>query len=105
MRRAVESEYFVRRVFSEEEIEYARSNTEPSLHFASAFAAKEALAKASGFGVFGMGLAGSWVRRTKTGPVMMLNDDLRIKLGEPKCWLSMSHDGDYALAFVVLEKR
>ncbi|MDR1510510.1 MAG: holo-ACP synthase [Synergistaceae bacterium] len=105
MKRAAESEYFVRRVFSKEEIDYARSHGEPSLHFASAFAAKEAFAKASGFGVFGVGLANSWVRRTKSGPVMMLNGEFRVKLGDIKCWLSLSHEGDYALAFVVLEKR
>ena len=91
IKRASESEYFVRRVFSEEEIDYARSHKEPSLHFASAFAAKEAFAKASGLGIFGVGLAGAWVRRTEAGPVMMLNGDLRVRLGEFKCWLSLSH--------------
>jgi len=106
MKRAVESGYFVKRVFSGEEIEYAMSQGEPARHFASAFAAKEALAKASGLGVFRLGVNGVWVRRTKNGPVMMMSDETESKLkraGAGKCWLSLTHEGDYALAFVVLE--
>ncbi|MDR1965849.1 MAG: holo-ACP synthase [Synergistaceae bacterium] len=106
MRKAALSEYFLKRVFSEEEIGYARSKCEPERHFASAFAAKEALAKASGLGMFGIGLAGSWVRRTENGPVMMFSDELLSRLrelGAGRCWLSLTHEGDYALAFVVLE--
>jgi holo-[acyl-carrier protein] synthase len=106
MERAAGNDYFVRRIFSGEEIDYARSQGEPTRHFASAFAAKEALAKASGLGMFGLGLSESWVRRTGTGPVMILSDPLREKLkkrGADRCWLSLAHEGDYALAFVVLE--
>ena len=106
MKRAVANDYFVRRVFADEEISYAMSRGEPARHFASAFAAKEALAKASGLGMFAMGLTGVWVRRTDRGPVMMMNDETKSKLsgtGADKCWLSLTHEGDYAMAFVVLE--
>ena len=106
MKRAVANDYFVRRVFADEEISYAMSQGEPARHFASAFAAKEALAKASGLGMFGMGLTGAWVRRTENGPVMMMSDGTKSKLrgaGTDKCWLSLTHEGDYAMAFVVLE--
>ncbi|MDR1651063.1 MAG: holo-ACP synthase [Synergistaceae bacterium] len=108
MKRAVKSDHFVLRVFSGEEIDYAMSRSDPSSHFASSYAAKEALAKASGFGVFVLGMAESWVRRTETGPVMMMSDGLRGRLmgGDAgKCWLSLTHEGDYALAFVVLERE
>jgi len=106
MKRAVANDHFVRRIFSGEEIEYASLQGEPARHYASAFAAKEALAKASGLGMFGLGLASSWVSRTERGPVIRLADDLKKKFGEMgicKCWLSLTHEGDYALAFVVLE--
>ena len=106
MKRAVASDSFVRRVFAEEEINYAMSRGEPARHFASAFAAKEALAKASGLGMFGMGLTGAWVRRTERGPVMMMSEETELKLNETgtdKCWLSLTHEGDFAIAFVVLE--
>ena len=106
MKRAVANDYFVRRVFADEEISYAMSRGEPARHFASAFAAKEALAKASGLGMFAMGLTGVWVRRTERGPVMMISDETKAKLsgtGAYKCWLSLTHEDDYAMAFVVLE--
>jgi holo-[acyl-carrier protein] synthase len=107
MRRAVANGRFVEKVFSREEIRYATSRGDPALHFASAFAAKEALAKASGLGMFGLGFTGAWVRRTDRGPVIEMDGEIAAKLsggdGSVKCWLSLSHDGDYALAFVVLE--
>jgi holo-[acyl-carrier protein] synthase len=106
MRRAILCERFVVRVFSAEEIEYARSRGLPERHFASAFAAKEALAKAMGLGLAGMGLSSSWIRRTDAGPVIMPTDALNKKFGERsvrKSWLSLTHEGDYAVAFVVLE--
>jgi holo-[acyl-carrier protein] synthase len=106
MKEAIRPDRFVRRVFVREEIDYALSRGEPERHYAGAFAAKEALAKATGLGVFGVGLTASWVRRTDHGPVMLFGDDFREKLngmGIGSCWLSLTHDGDYALAFVVLE--
>jgi holo-[acyl-carrier protein] synthase len=107
MRRAVARGSFAEKVFSREEIQYAMSRSDPALHFASAFAAKEALAKASGLGMFGLGFTGAWVRRTEHGPVMEMDGEIAAKVsggdGSVKCWLSLSHDGDYALAFVVLE--
>ena len=106
MKRAVANDRFIRRVFADEEIDYAMSQGEPARHFASAFAAKEALAKASGLGMFGMGLTGAWVRRTKRGPIIMMSGETKLKLketGTDKCWLSLSHEGDIAIAFVVLE--
>jgi holo-[acyl-carrier protein] synthase len=106
MKRAVENDYFVRRIFVAEEIEYAMSQSEPARHFASAFAAREALSKATGLGIFGMGLSAVWVRRTDSGPIFMLDGETSGKLkscGADKCWLSLTHEGDFALAFVVLE--
>jgi holo-[acyl-carrier protein] synthase len=106
MKRAAENDYFVRRVFSSEEIEYAMGQGEPARHFASAFAAREALAKATGLGLFGLGLLRAWVRRTERGPIFIMDDETAGKLasrGADKCWLSLTHEGDFALAFVVLE--
>lgn len=106
MRNATKNDHFVERIFSSEEIAYARSQGDPARHFASAFAAKEAFAKASGWGLFGAGLKSSWVRRTETGPLFAFDESFAQKLAEndiAHCWLSLAHEGDYALAFVVLE--
>jgi holo-[acyl-carrier protein] synthase len=106
MRKACGNGHFVRKIFSPEEIDYATSKGNGAEHFAAAFAAKEALAKASGLGIFGIGLSGSMVRRTERGPVMIYDGALKEKLealGVRKCWLSLTHEGDFALAFVVIE--
>jgi holo-[acyl-carrier protein] synthase len=106
MKRAVENDYFVRKIFVAEEIEYAMAQGEPARHFAAAFAAREAFAKATGLGMFGMGLSSVWVRRTDNGPKLMTDGEASKKLkshGADRCWLSLTHEGDFALAFVVLE--
>ena len=106
MERAVANEHFVRRIFRAEEIAYADARGRPAMHYAGAYAAREALAKASGLGMFGMGVDAAWVERTETGPRMRCSGELWKKLGAmdvKKIWLSLTHEGDYALAFVVLE--
>ncbi len=106
MKNATKNAHFVEKVFSPEEIAYANAQGDPARHFASAFAAKEALAKAGGWGVFGVGLRSSWVKRTQSGPVIVFDDNLARKFEEKdiaQCWLSLTHEGDFALAFVVLE--
>jgi holo-[acyl-carrier protein] synthase len=106
MRRAIANERFVEKIFLPEEVEYACSKGNPAEHFASSFAAKEAVAKASGLGLFGMGLANSLVRRTDSGPVLICLGSLLDRFEErgiKTYWLTLTHEGDYALAFVVLE--
>lgn len=106
MRNATKNDRFVEKIFSPEEVAYAAAQGDPAKHYASAFAAKEALAKASGWGIFGTGLRSSWVIRTDTGPVIAYDDRLAQRFKENgivRCWLSLTHEGDFALAFVVLE--
>jgi holo-[acyl-carrier protein] synthase len=59
-------ERFYEKLFTDEEIAYCLSKPSPSLHFAGRFAAKEALAKALGFGF------GSEVRWKE---ISILNDE------------------------------
>lgn len=106
IRRAIASAHFIEHVFAAEEIRYANSASDPARHFASAYATKEALAKATGWGVFGLGLRSVWVRRTETGPVIECDEALGARfrgMGIGHIWVSISHEGDFALAFVVLE--
>jgi holo-[acyl-carrier protein] synthase len=98
---------FIRKAFVPEEIEYAHRSYRPAVHLASAFAAREALAKASGLGLAKMGLHEAWVRRDEAGsPCICLSPALEeefSKKGIRKIWLSISHEGDFAVAVVVLE--
>lgn len=106
MRKALEREGFAERVFTRAEIDYANSQTLPARHFASAFAAREALAKAGGWGLGALGLKSCQVERTKHGPRFVFSDKLAARLtaaGMTSAHLSISHEGDMVVAVAVLE--
>jgi len=99
MKQAISRKGFKERVFSAEEISYAQSFACPEEHFAAAFAAREALGKA-----LGTGLAKTMsvsVRRTDTGPQFVFVQEILPK--GTKVFLSISHEEDFAIAFVVIE--
>jgi holo-[acyl-carrier protein] synthase len=98
---------FLRRVFTEAELAYCRERRDPIPHLAARFAAKEAALKALGTGLR-MGI--SWreleVRRgCGEAPRMILSGRCRA-IGEAKggrqVLLSITHDGEYAIAQVML---
>jgi len=109
LRRVVErwDDRFLRRVFTEDEIAYCRRRRDPIPHLAARFAAKEATLKALGTGLR-MGI--KWqeleVRRERgQAPVMVLSGRCRALAqakGAGSVLLSLSHDGDYALAQAML---
>jgi holo-[acyl-carrier protein] synthase len=109
MRRVVErwQDRFLRRVFTAEEIAYCQKRRDPVPHLAARFAAKEAALKALGIG---LRLGVSWreleVRRERgRAPFVVLSGKSRRigeALGGRRLLLSLTHDGDYALAQCVL---
>jgi holo-[acyl-carrier protein] synthase len=109
MRQVVErwDERFRQRVFTEGEIAYCRRRRDPVQHFAARFAAKEATLKALGTGL-SMGVR--WreleVRRERgQAPVMVLSGRCRAiarAKGGERVLLSLTHDGDYAMAQAML---
>ena len=100
-------ERFLRRVFTDEEIAYCRRRRDPVPHFAARFAAKEATLKALGTGL-SMGV--SWremeVRRERgAAPTMVLSGrcrDIAHAKGGQRVLITLTHDGDYALAQAML---
>jgi holo-[acyl-carrier protein] synthase len=100
-------ERFLRRVFTDAEIAYCRRRRDPIPHFAARFAAKEATLKALGTGLrMGVQWREMEVRRERgEAPVMVLSGRCRavaLAKGAGQVLLSMSHDGDYALAQAML---
>ncbi|MBI3616094.1 MAG: holo-ACP synthase [Candidatus Omnitrophica bacterium] len=98
------------RLFHPEEWEYAFSRTRPEQHLAGFFAAKEALAKA----IRESTLLGKYrqeviVRHREDGaPYLVLSDSLSetfSNLGMKILDLSVSHDGDYAMAAVIVRTQ
>ena len=107
VRRAVEREHFLRRVFTETEINYCQScGKNSAASYAARFAAKEAFFKALGTGIV-TALTNIEIRKDVRGkPEIFLEGDAKFLADEKnidKIFLSLSHSREYATAVVVLE--
>jgi holo-[acyl-carrier protein] synthase len=96
------------RIFTIDEREYSLRMHNPAAHLAARFAAKEAFLKALGTGLRdGLAWRQMEIVRDELGcPSLRLSgmaaEKLKSKCGS-RVYLSYSHDGDYAVATVVLE--
>jgi holo-[acyl-carrier protein] synthase len=100
-------ERFLQRVFTEQEIAYCRRRRDPIPHFAARFAAKEATLKALGTGLrMGVNWRELEVRRERgEAPTMVLSGRCHAiaeAKGGRRVLLSLTHDGDYAMAQAML---
>lgn len=100
-------ERFLRRVFTDQEIAYCRGRRDPAPHFAARFAAKEAGMKALGTGLRqGVKWRELEVRRERgQAPTLELHGrtrELGLARGGRRMLLTLTHDGDYALAQALL---
>lgn len=110
IRRAIErwQERFLERVFTAEEVAYARRRRDPAEHLAARFAAKEATLKALGTG---LSLGVRWreveVRRVRGEPPRLVLSGRTAALGAARgvraFHVSLAHDGEYAIAQVLAE--
>jgi len=99
-----------RRLFTQTEIAYCAGKRRSAQHYALRFAAKEAFLKACGMGLR-EGL--SWqdievVNDSLGKPELHLSgaaQKLFCEMELAKSFVSLSHDGDYAVALVVLERQ
>lgn len=96
------------RIFSDEERQYSLKKRDPVPHLVARFAAKEAFLKALGTGLRD-GLAWQQVRVVLDSlgcPSLEISGraaELMAERGACRAHLSYSHDGDYAVATVILE--
>jgi holo-[acyl-carrier protein] synthase len=103
-------ERFLKRVFTDGEIEYSQSMKYPARHLAARFAAKEAVSKAFGTGI---GSAMGWkdidVHRKPSGEPFVVLDGGAKKLAEERkvstVWITLSHTEHHAMAMIALEGR
>ena len=100
---------FEERVFTNDERAYCNGFPEPAPHFAARFAAKEATLKALGLGITALGVDARLreieVVRKGTAPTLVLHGRSAReaeRLGVTSSSVSLTHDGDHALAAVVL---
>ncbi|MGE3260264.1 MAG: holo-ACP synthase [Bacteriovoracia bacterium] len=102
-----EGSHFETRVFSAAEIAYCRSKKDPYPYFAARFAAKEAYGKAL---KLGLGPSGDFaeieVAHEEGGaPIIKLSGraaEIFHDFDATKIFLSLSHEGDMAMASVIL---
>lgn len=99
--------HFEARVFTAAEIAYCRRKKDPFPHFAARFAAKEAYGKAMGLGLGASGdmLEVEVIHRENGAPALKLSgraQELFIGAGAKSAALSLSHDGAYAIASVIV---
>jgi holo-[acyl-carrier protein] synthase len=99
---------FLRRVFTDGEIEYSMSMKFPARHLAARFAAKEAVSKAFGTGIGkSMGWRDMDVRKKESGePFLVLSggaESLAMDRGVTKTLITLSHTDHHAMAMIVLE--
>src|SRR5512136_2297605 len=98
------------RLFTEQEQAYCSARRRSAQHYALRFAAKEAFVKAHGTGI-GDGIA--WrdmevVNAPSGKPELVLAGraaELFRQYGLGRVFLSLSHDGNYAIASVILEAK
>ena len=100
---------FLNRIFTFAETTYSFSKARPALHLAARFAAKEAFVKALGSGLReGLNWRDIEIVNNQLGqPQFKLHNYARQACHERRnatAWLSISHEQEFAIAFVVLEE-
>ncbi len=98
---------FLARVFTDGEVAYCRARRDPVPHLAGRFAAKEAGLKALGTGLrMGVRWHELEVRRERgQAPTLVLHGrsrELGLARGGTRMLLTITHEGDYALAQAML---
>lgn len=79
-------------------------------HYAARFAAKEAFSKALGTGISGFNLKDVFVTNDESGkPILRVQNGAK-KMLEERCgnfeiFVSLSHEKEFAVAFVAIEKK
>ncbi len=98
---------FLERLFSARELEDAGPGPMRAARLAARWAAKEATAKALGCGLGGkLGWQEIETVRTASGkPTIILADEAAARHDYPVFHVSISHDGDYSIAIVVLSSK
>ena len=102
IKKLVEDKRFLNKIFTDKEIKYCNSHAKPHVHFSGKYAAKEAVKKAL--------LSNKLIENISMKEIEVLNNPDKSpyitlnNLNDIKCNVSISHDGDYAIAFIILEK-
>ena len=106
----VKNPEMLERFFNEKEQSSAASEAARCQHYAVRFAAKEAFSKALGTGIAGFSLKEVYITKNSEGkPLLNIEGSalsiMKERLGDCNAFVTLSHEKEYAVAFVILEKK
>ncbi len=104
----VKNPEMLERFFNEKERSFAGSDSAKCQHYAVRFAAKEAFSKALGTGITGFQLKDVYITNDSEGkPLLNIEgsalSQMKERLGDCNAFVTLSHEKEYAVAFVILE--
>lgn len=104
----IDNPKMIERFFNQQEIQTSGTDNSKCQHYAVRFAAKEAFSKAIGTGISGFELKDVFIQKNDEGkPFLKVQNSaekiLREKIGECRLHVSLSHEKEYATAFVIIE--
>ena len=105
----VKNPQMLQRFFNEKEMSGAKSDSAKCQHYAARFAAKEAFSKALGTGITGFNLKEVYITNNSEGaPLLNIEGAalslMKERLGDCRAFVSLGHEKEYAIAYVILEK-
>jgi holo-[acyl-carrier protein] synthase len=108
MQKWVSDSQMIQRFFNPAEWMEKGTDSAKCQHYAARFAAKEAFSKALGTGITGFSLQDVYITNDESGkPFLNVKDSaadvLKERCGECKLHVSLSHEKEYATAFVIIE--
>jgi holo-[acyl-carrier protein] synthase len=92
-------DHFLKHVFTDQEIAYAKKRRHPDQHFAARFAAKEAVLKALGENAHVQWTDIEIINQHNGKPLCLYHNEEFTK----KIFISMSHTQNYAIASAIIE--
>ena len=110
--KAIKSEKFIKRIFSNKEIKLSKKYTNKTRYYAKRFAAKEAFYKALGTGIrYNYSFKDITIKNDKYGkPNIEINEKIKLMINERfnlkkfKIQQSLADENKHSIAFVILDK-
>lgn len=104
----IKDENIINRFFNATEMCQGKSMQHQMEHYAARFAAKEAFGKALGIGITGFSLKDIYVQKDESGkPFLVIQDSAKKVfeeiIGKGDIQISLSHEKNNAIAFVIIQ--
>ena len=104
--KAISNEKFIKRVYTEKEIEIIEKKGSKAASYAGRFSAKEAISKALGTGVRDFNLTDIEILNDELGkPYVVLKNESKGRMVDMRIEISISHSKEYATAVAVMFKK